>query len=364
MVRVGPGHHHHHPDAEVEHPHHLGVGDLAQPLDLGEDPWNLPLVASDHGAGGGGQHAGQITDDPAAGDVGDGSDVNGVQQLGHDRCVDHRRLEQLLGQRAGRSRVGRAIEGECRSFQQDPTGERVPVAAQPRRRQADEHVSGLDPLSGDEPIALDHADGEADQVELVRHHGAGMLGHLAPDQGAPSLKASGGHPLDERDHLIVVEAADGDVVEHEQRLGPLAHEVVDAHRDQVDADGVIAAHRPGHHRLGADPVGGGHQHGMAVAGGLEREQPTESPDVADHLAAKRGSNLGANALHGPLPGGDVDSGGRVGLGPRRGPAHASMLAGTARALPSSSTRARSSPDGGMSLLSSTSSRWSTGTSTG
>ncbi len=42
-------------------------------------------------------------------------------------------------------------------------------------------------------------------------------------------------------HLIGVELPGDDVVEEEQRLGPHADEVVDAHGDEVDADGVEAA---------------------------------------------------------------------------------------------------------------------------
>ena len=38
--------------------------------------------------------------------------------------------------------------------------------------------------AGDELVALDHADREADQVELAGLHGAGVLGHLAADEGA------------------------------------------------------------------------------------------------------------------------------------------------------------------------------------
>ena len=90
-------------------------------------------------------------------------------------------------------------------------------------------------------VALDDADREADQVELARLHGAGVLGHLAADQRAAGLAAALGHALDELLDVVGVELADRDVVEEEQRLGALADEVVDAHGDQVDADGVEAA---------------------------------------------------------------------------------------------------------------------------
>ena len=135
--------------------------------------------------------------------------------------------------------------GSCGLLEQHPAGQRVAVGAQAGRRQADQHVAGADVLAGDELVALDHADGEADEVELARVHGAGVLGHLAADERAAGLAAALGHALDELLDVVGVELADRDVVEEEQRLGALADEVVDAHGDEVDADGVEAARRPG-----------------------------------------------------------------------------------------------------------------------
>ena len=64
---------------------------------------------------------------------------------------------------------------------------------------------------------------------------------------------------------VDVELAAGEVVEEEQRLGALHQDVVDAHRDQVDADGVVPVEREGELELGADAVGAGDQDRLAVA---------------------------------------------------------------------------------------------------
>ena len=48
---------------------------------------------------------------------------------------------------------------------------------------------------------------------------------------------------------------DGDVVEHRDRLGADADQVVDVHRDAVDPDGVVAVHHLGDEQLRADAVG-------------------------------------------------------------------------------------------------------------
>ena len=123
-------------------------------------------------------------------------------------------------------------------------------------------------------VALGDADGEADEVELAGLHGAGVLGHLAADERAAGLPAALGHAVDELLDVVGVELADGDVVEEEERLGALAHEVVDAHGDEVDADRVEAAGGLGDERLGADAVGGRRR---APGSGSGRGRSANSP---------------------------------------------------------------------------------------
>ena len=60
-----------------------------------------------------------------------------------------------------------------------------------------------------------------------------------------------------------IELAAGEIVEKEQRLGALHHEVVDRHGDEIDADGVVAAGLDGDLDLGADAVGRGDQDRIA-----------------------------------------------------------------------------------------------------
>ena len=52
------------------------------------------------------------------------------------------------------------------------------------------------------------------------------------------------------------ELAGREIVEEEQRLGALHDDVVDAHRDEVDADRVVAAGLDRDLHLGADAVVG------------------------------------------------------------------------------------------------------------
>jgi hypothetical protein len=62
-----------------------------------------------------------------------------------------------------------------------------------------------------------------------------------PDQGAAGLHAPLDDAGDDAHTDVHREFSGGKVVEKKQRLGALDHDVVDAHRDQVDADGIVAA---------------------------------------------------------------------------------------------------------------------------
>ena len=111
------------------------------------------------------------------------------------------------------------------------------------------HAMGAEHL-----VAVDDADAEPGEVVLVGRHHAGVLGGLAADQRAAGLHAAVG---DAGDHLLDVgrvELADRDVVQEEQRLGARHDDVVDDHRDEVDADRVVAAQLPGELELGPDAV--------------------------------------------------------------------------------------------------------------
>ena len=113
---------------------------------------------------------------------------------------------------------------------------------------------------------LDDADREAGEIVLAGGIHAGHLRGLAADQRAARLLAARGDALDDLGGGRDVELAARVVVEEEERLGALREDVVDAHRDEIDADRVVAVELERELQLGADAVGAGDQHRLAVAG--------------------------------------------------------------------------------------------------
>ena len=231
--------------------------------------------------------------------------------------IDHRRPQQLVGQAVVRPLPGRRVEVAATDVEQHAAGERVPVGAQARRQEPDQAVTGRHRQPGHDPVALSDSDGEADDVEVAGGHGPGVLGHLPADQRAARLQTSFGDTLDELVDVIGVELADGDVVEEEQRRSSLRGDVVDDHRHQVDADCREAAGGPGDHRLGADPVGRRHQHGVLVPVLGKREESAEAADVTDDFRTEGPAHLVLDPPDRLLSFREADAGAFVRLGRHR-----------------------------------------------
>ncbi len=107
---------------------------------------------------------------------------------------------------------------------------------------------------------------------------AGHFCGFSADQRAAGLTASFSDAFDNGRSLGDVERPGSEVIEEEQRLGTLDDEVVDAHGDQIDADGIVDACFDGDAKLGADAVIGGNQNRVGKPCGLEIEQAAKAAD--------------------------------------------------------------------------------------
>ena len=152
------------------------------------------------------------------------------------------------------------------------------------RRQSQDNIARGDVAARQQRVALGRADRETRQVEIAAGIHAGHLGGLAADQRATGAAAALGDAGDDAPSDLDLEAAGGVIIQEEQRLGALDHDVVDAHRHQVDAHRVVQAGLDGDLELGAHAIGAGHQDGIAKARGLEVEQAAEAAQAADYAA--------------------------------------------------------------------------------
>jgi hypothetical protein len=134
-----------------------------------------------------------------------------------------------------------------------------------------------------------------------------MLGRLPADQRAAGKLAPLRDALHDIGGDVDVEALADEVVEEEQRLGTLDQDVVDAHRDKIDPDRVVAVQRERKLELRADAVGPRDQDRLAVAR-RQLDEGAESADARQHLRPHGPRRVGLDAFDERIAGIDVDAG--------------------------------------------------------
>ena len=148
-----------------------------------------------------------------------------------------------------------------------------------------------------------------------------------PTRAQPARRQPSAMPAMTRAAWATSSLAGGEVVEKEQRLGALHDEVVHAHGDEVDADGVVAAGVDGQPQFGADAVGGGDQHGVAESGRFRVEQGAEAADAAEQAGPGGGPGQRLDALDQGVAGVDVHAGRAIGHACHAGPRYDGAMTG-------------------------------------
>ena len=182
-----------------------------------------------------------------------------------------------------------------------------PLECTPGRGKPDHGIAGRDIASRQQRAALGRADRKAGEVVVAVLVEARHFGGLAADQRAAGFAAALGDAGDDRGGRLRIELAAGEIVEKEQRFRALHDEVVDRHRDEVDADAVM---QPGLDRdldLGADAIGRRDQHRILETGGLEVEQAAESADFGVGAGARGGAHHRLDQVDQAIAGVDIDA---------------------------------------------------------
>ena len=130
---------------------------------------------------------------------------------------------------------------------------------QSRRSDADQRVAEPRGFAIDDPLTTDDAHREARQVVLPGSVEPRELGRFTSEQSALGLTTPLRDAFHDRLALVHIELRCRKVVQEEQRLGADSDDVVDAHRDQVDADRVVTLELEGQLQLGSYAVGSGDQ---------------------------------------------------------------------------------------------------------
>eukprot|EP00968_Pinguiococcus_pyrenoidosus_P005493 scaffold358_cov256-Pinguiococcus_pyrenoidosus.AAC.4 len=183
-----------------------------------------------------------------------------------------------------------------------------PVAVDAAGCQPDQLVSRLHVL-GQRRSPLHRTDREPRKVIVAVVVHAGHFRRLPPDQAAVGLLAAGGDAPHDLRGALDFQRPRGVVVQEEQRLRAGYHEVVHAHRNQIDAHVVMHTRRLRHAQLGADPVGRPDENRIfaAIAGCVQVEEAAEATEIG--IASWSPSSLARwlDPLHQEVPSIDVDA---------------------------------------------------------
>ena len=193
-------------------------------------------------------------------------------------------------------------------LEEELAGEGVAVGVETVGGQSEEDVADLDVFTGDDLVAVDGTDDGSGEVVFSVGVEAGHLCGFAADEGAAVGAAGFADALDDLLDDHVFESAGGEVVEEEERGGPLDGDVVDAVVDEILADGVMDIEVECDLELGADAVGGGDEDGVGKLLQVEGEETAEAADFAEDLFIEGLAGEHLDALFAAVAGGDVYTG--------------------------------------------------------
>jgi hypothetical protein len=183
-----------------------------------------------------------------------------------------------------------------------------------RRGEPDQPVARGDIGPWQHGVPLDGPDGEAGEVEIPAGVEAWHLGGLAADERRAGHAAALGDAGDDPSPGGGVELSRREIIEEEEGLGTLHDEIVDAHRDEVDADRVEDTRVDGDLEFRPDAVGRSDQNRVGVAGLGEIEEAAEAAELGIGARPARRLDQRLDRLDQCGAGVDVDAG--LGVGHR------------------------------------------------
>ena len=153
-----------------------------------------------------------------------------------------------------------------------------------------------------------HADAEPRQIVISGVIHARHFRGLAADQGATGQFATTADTGNHGGGDLHIELAGGVVVQEKQRFGALHHDVVDTHRDQINANAIMPPCLDSQLELGTDAIGARHQDGLAVTVHRQFEQRAKASQSGEHPGDAGPRRYRLDAFNQSVSGVDIDAG--------------------------------------------------------
>ena len=153
---------------------------------------------------------------------------------------------------------------------------------------AENHVARFGARLQEQVFALGGADGKSGEIKIAVRVHARHFRRLAADQGGTRLAATFGNPGNNGACGFDIEFPRGIIIEEEQRLGALNHQIVHAHGDEVRADTGIVSGSDRKAEFCSDAVGRGDEYRIPEPGGFRIEDTTKAADSTIGTRPDRG----------------------------------------------------------------------------
>ena len=235
-----------------------------------------------------GQHARNVFNQAAAGDVGQGFDVvlrQGSQHVFHIQTRGfHQRVFVGHTVKQGRHLALVALHASTAGAFNAASHQRKAIAVNAAGGQAEDHIASFHIRSWQQLRFFSCAHAKARQIVLASGVHTGHFGSFSADQGAARELAALGNAADHGCSCIDIELAAGKIIEEKQGLSALHQDVVDAHGHQINAHGVVHAPFKSQLQLGTHAIGAADQNRLFVALG-DFKQRTKTANAAQHAFA-------------------------------------------------------------------------------
>ena len=206
-----------------------------------------------------------------------------------DELLDLGQVRAVRGeQRFADGRIQLRIEVTPRCRRQRASREAVAVGVQTGRREAEQDVTHGRHAVGADRGPVHHTDHEPGQIELAGRVDIGHLGRLPAQQRATGRGARVRDTRNNGRDDVRIGTVLRQIIEEKERSRSLDRDIVDAVVDDVRAERVVATERRGDLDLGADAIGGGHEHRVVeFARRTQAEHAAEGPHVGQHPSPAR-----------------------------------------------------------------------------
>ena len=153
-------------------------------------------------------------------------------------------------------------------------GEAVGMNA--RGCQGNYHISRLHTGVVKYLLLIHNTYGKACKVVLLNRHHLGMLGSFTADKCGARLNTALGNTADDGSDLFGNILSAGNIIKEKQRLCAYADDIIDAHCNCVNTNGVVLVHKDSHLYLCSATIGARNQNRLFYARKIKSKATTET----------------------------------------------------------------------------------------